>query len=127
MKTRTLSDLVSAAEKINAFARKFTLEGNRRGEDSLHLASVCACVMDDNGGPLTAEDTPEGEARLVVDIEHFSEGVRTYTAKGRAELAAAEDAEDQVAKYCRELGFAVERERNTGSGQYGPINQLSLK
>ena len=122
----SLAVLVAAADKINSFARPFTLAGNRRGEDTLVLASVWALVMDDNGGPLEATDTPSGDTRLTVDIEFFRENARTLTAKGRAEIWAAEKAEADVITFCKDLGFDVRHETHTGSGAYGPCNTLVL-
>jgi hypothetical protein len=122
----SLAALVAAADKINAFARQLTLAGARRGSEALLLAEVWAAVMDDNGGPLDATDTPVGEPRLIVDVERFREDARTLTAAGRAELQAAEKAEDDIIDLCKRTGFRVNFESNTGSGQYGPINSLHL-
>lgn len=124
--TYSLAALVAAADKINTYARPLTLAGARRGSEGLLLADVWAAVMDDNGGPLEASDTPVGEPRLIVNVEHFREDARTLTAAGRAELAASEKAEDDIIDHCKRIGFRVNFEGNTGSGQYGPLNSLHL-
>lgn len=124
--SRSLASLVEAADKINAFARPFTLAGARRGADSLVLADVWAAVMDDNGGPLAADDVPVGAVHLDVSVEFFRENARTYSAAGRAELAAANSAENDLIDFCKSLGFTVKFESHTGSGEYGPINSLFL-
>lgn len=126
MNAHSLAALVAAADKINNFASPFTLAGSRRGSENLALATVWAAVADDNGGPLSPTDIPVGETRLVVDIEFFNENGRTYTDAGRAELAAAEKAENEILEFCEGLGFKVEFESHTGGGRYGPSNSLFL-
>lgn len=121
-----LTALVDAAEKINAFARPFTLSGCRTDPKKLTLASVWALVMDDKGGPLDANVAPVGEIRLLVEVEFFKENARSYSAAGRAAMAASEKAEDDVICFCKSLGFNVEFESNTGSGEHGKMNTLTL-
>jgi hypothetical protein len=128
-KMKTLNELHDAAEKINAYAAQFcgrSQFNHRRAAPDATLAGVSACVCDE-GGSIERGQSPEGDVRLSVDIEFFRENGRTHTATGRAELRAAEASEDSVISFCKGLGFEVDWQSNSGSGEYGPINTLQLK
>jgi hypothetical protein len=125
---RTVNELHDAAESINAYAAQFCGRSHfnhRRADSDATLAGVSACVCDE-GGSIERGQSPEGDARLSVDIEFFREGAKTYTPKGRNELRAADRSEGLIFSFCKKLGFDVERQSNAGSGEYGVINTLHL-
>lgn len=120
---KTLKDLVTAADSINAFGQQFCSRSYSAAakawkfDPHCALAGVFASVNDDEGGPLTAESVPVGEIRLLVDLEFFRNDKTPTNADG---------AEDAVISFAKSLGFAVSHESNIGSGQFGKINQLVL-
>jgi hypothetical protein len=106
---KTLQDLNSAADQINAFGQQFctrsysTAAKAWRFDPNCALAGVMAFVNDD--------------AALLVDIEFF----RNDNTPENADCA-----ENELIDFAKSLGFKVAHDANMGSGQFGAINQLAL-
>ena len=109
MNTETNNLTAAAADKINAFGQQFCTRSYStsakawRFDPNCALAGVMAFVSDDAG--------------LFVDIEFF----RNDNSPENADCA-----ENELIDFAKSLGFKVAHVANTGSGQFGAINQLAL-
>src|SRR5574344_237970 len=76
-----------------------------------------ACVCDDDGSLDSPTSERHGELRLTLNIERWSEGTKTYTEGGRAELNAEAAAVARIRDFAKQYGrLGVVGD---GSGEYG--------
>lgn len=114
---QSVFSLWAVADKINEFGKQFRGRYYSTGAkawkffpDSI-LASVNACVCDDNGS--LDEDSPvTGTIRLHLDVEFFRHDDTPQK---------AEQAESAVINFAESLGFNVKLDGD-GSGEFGKIH-----
>ena len=109
-------DLFAIAAEINR-AAEIEVSAN------LIPKQTCAFVCDSEGS-IELGQKPTGALRVTIDIERYRENARTYTEKGRAELANEAAAEERILAAARKFGTA--EKTGDGSGGTGPINCYEL-